>query len=270
MSDKKELKVKKNEVECGLIYPLEFHLTDHCNLGCKYCSHYSPVAEPRFASMEEVRSAAAAVRVIKPKKLRLLGGEPLLHPNIDEIIRFFGENISEKTDIYLITNGTLIKNMSDEFWELIKAHNITVYISIYPTKHDYNRMIETAREKGIALSGIYNPRLKFFAINRSEDKRYDPENEYSKCETKCMQIRDEKLYPCPYSAYIEHINKRYGTEFIHMEGDYYKISEITDVNDVKEWMEIPKPFCAHCNYTGRTKVRWESTAKHEIEEWIEK
>ena len=61
---------------------LETHLCDHCNLNCKSCSHFCPlVTEPTFTDLEQytkdirVLSKKLAIRTI-----RLMGGEPLLHP----------------------------------------------------------------------------------------------------------------------------------------------------------------------------------------------
>jgi molybdenum cofactor biosynthesis enzyme MoaA len=31
---------------------LEFHLTDHCNLNCKGCSHFCSIANENYLSME--------------------------------------------------------------------------------------------------------------------------------------------------------------------------------------------------------------------------
>ena len=31
-----------------MIESLEYHITDHCNLNCAGCSHFSPLAKPWF------------------------------------------------------------------------------------------------------------------------------------------------------------------------------------------------------------------------------
>ena len=248
---------------------LEFHLADHCNLSCKYCAHYAPVAEPRYATTDEIIEAMRAVQIISPRTFKILGGEPLLHPHIDEVLNCIGERLPEGITALLTTNGILLKEMSDEFWEVIKKHDITIYISVYPKKIDYQGMISLARSKGVTPKGIRFPALRFSKVLLAEDKRYDPAYAYSSCRAKCMQIRDGRLYPCPYSAYIEHINRRFDTAFVHNERDYLNLNEISDGRIVEQWMREPKPFCACCNYGHESRLRWESTGSHSADEWVE-
>lgn len=68
----------------------EVSLTEHCNLNCVGCSHFSPLAEPAFADFDEVsRDSQRMAQLLngKVRYIHLLGGEPLLHP---DLIRFFG------------------------------------------------------------------------------------------------------------------------------------------------------------------------------------
>ena len=96
--------------------PVEFHLVDHCNLNCGYCAHFSSIAEKRFCTMDEVVEMMNAVKIIRPEHLRLLGGEPLLHPEIDKILEYVKDNLPEGTQVEIFTNGICLKNMSETFW----------------------------------------------------------------------------------------------------------------------------------------------------------
>lgn len=31
---------------------IEIHAADHCNLSCSSCSHYAPIAKPKFADLD--------------------------------------------------------------------------------------------------------------------------------------------------------------------------------------------------------------------------
>lgn len=66
------------------------------------------------------------------ERLELMGGEPLLHPNIirnNEIARnnFEGE-------INVCTNGILLEKQSSTFFEACNRLNISIAITIYPIK----------------------------------------------------------------------------------------------------------------------------------------
>ena len=61
---------------------LELHVTDHCNLNCKGCSHYAPIADGFYISLEELEEYYNIIKsrgLIFFSTLRLMGGEPLLH-----------------------------------------------------------------------------------------------------------------------------------------------------------------------------------------------
>ena len=249
--------------------PVEFHLVDHCNLNCGYCAHFSSIAEKRFCTMDEVVEMMNAVKIIKPEHLRLLGGEPLLHPEIDKIIEYVYEHLPKGTQVEIFTNGICLKNMSETFWEIIRKGKIIIFLSVYPLKINYNEIISVAKKQGVKLFGLQKPRLRFRNILLREDKSYDKEYAHKHCKGEYIQIRNGKLYPCTYSAYIEFVNKKFNTAFKHEENDYLVIDEIKSGKEVAKWMKEAKPFCAYCNYGNESYVKWIHPDHHEIEEWVE-
>ncbi|PKQ21426.1 MAG: hypothetical protein CVT65_18630, partial [Actinobacteria bacterium HGW-Actinobacteria-5] len=72
-----------------VLYHFETHITDHCNLNCKGCSHFSSLCPSAFADIDEfsadmhrMANLFSAVR-----QIILLGGEPLLHPELIAFLR---------------------------------------------------------------------------------------------------------------------------------------------------------------------------------------
>jgi len=86
-------------------HPILVHLipTRRCNLSCAYCSEYDDYSQPvpvheLFRRIERLSSLGTTI-------ITLSGGEPLLHPQLDDIIR----NIRSHGIIAtLITNGYLL------------------------------------------------------------------------------------------------------------------------------------------------------------------
>lgn len=72
--------------------------------------------------------AALGIRV---KKLRLLGGEPLLSKQINDYIDLT-RRYQPEADLHLVTNGILLWRIPDEFFETVRRNRITVQISNYP------------------------------------------------------------------------------------------------------------------------------------------
>ena len=70
------------------LFGVEYNLTEHCNLSCYHCDHASPLMPRKFASLEDyerdIRAIAEAVHV---EEFRIVGGEPLLHPQLLDFMR---------------------------------------------------------------------------------------------------------------------------------------------------------------------------------------
>jgi MoaA/NifB/PqqE/SkfB family radical SAM enzyme len=80
-------------------------ITDDCNLSCSYCNEYIPGAPPiPLATLQARVDHLAALGVLV---YDLLGGEPLLHPDLAALIRYI-KAVRHDTLVILITNGFLL------------------------------------------------------------------------------------------------------------------------------------------------------------------
>lgn len=82
-----------------------------CNLRCRGCGRvveYEKAMDRRLSAEE----ALAAVRASGAPIVSISGGEPLLHPQIDEIVRAV---LAEKRFVYLCTNGLLLQESLARF-----------------------------------------------------------------------------------------------------------------------------------------------------------
>jgi cyclic pyranopterin phosphate synthase len=87
-------------------------LTDHCNLRCTYCmpkdrSGLSFLPNAQLLSFGEIGRMVAALSTLGLRKVKLTGGEPLLRPNLPDLV---GQLRAAHPDleINLITNGVLL------------------------------------------------------------------------------------------------------------------------------------------------------------------
>src|SRR5262245_35704347 len=80
-----------------------FYVTDRCNLDCSYCTEYDN-AKPH-PSLADLKLWLHKVRSLGTMRIALVGGEPLLHPDIVEIVRYCRE-LGFATS--LTTNGFLL------------------------------------------------------------------------------------------------------------------------------------------------------------------
>ena len=106
----------------------EYNLTEHCNLRCAGCSHSSELLPKKFAEVKEFqRDLAVLSQVLHLNELKLLGGEPLLHPDLLEFLRCArASGLAE--EITLVTNGLLLHRCDPATFELIDR----LWVSLYP------------------------------------------------------------------------------------------------------------------------------------------
>jgi MoaA/NifB/PqqE/SkfB family radical SAM enzyme len=112
-------------------HPFLVHIipTRRCNLACTYCNEYDDFSPP--VAVEEMRKRLDLLADMGTSIITISGGEPLLHPELDEIIR----HIRKRGMIAgMITNGFLLTQKRIE--ELNRAGLEHLQISIDNTKPD--------------------------------------------------------------------------------------------------------------------------------------
>lgn len=123
---KDELKLYVNrKVSGSYSYPFKIFvdITDRCNLNCKHCltKDLNQGYELSLASIKDIASECAEGGVFFVK---LGGGEPLLHPNIFEIIKTFRDN---NVYVSLSINGSFVDEKTATF---LKDYNVRVSVSL--------------------------------------------------------------------------------------------------------------------------------------------
>lgn len=189
----------KNKIEVPY---LEFNLTDHCNLKCRYCSQLAPFNKVRYAELDTFeRDLAALSNVYHSYIFRFVGGEPLLHKRLPEFVQIVrNSGIAEK--IIVCTNGLLLNKISDALYGEIDALDI----SWYPALSLDESELLGARKKCID----FDARLTVSVISDFQLNQLD------------FPIEDlklvRKIYRSCLAAHYHHCHTFY-------EGYYYKCSK---------------------------------------------
>jgi MoaA/NifB/PqqE/SkfB family radical SAM enzyme len=86
-------------------HPFAVHIvpTRRCNLSCSYCSEYDSISQP--VPIEEMLSRIDKLAFLGATSITISGGEPILHPDLEQIIRRIRSHGILAT---LITNGYLL------------------------------------------------------------------------------------------------------------------------------------------------------------------
>jgi len=87
----------RRPLQCSL------YVTDRCNLDCAYCTEYDN-SRPH-PTLDDLKKWIRKIRELGTVRIALVGGEPLVHPNIVEVVRYCHE-LGFATS--LTTNGFLL------------------------------------------------------------------------------------------------------------------------------------------------------------------
>ncbi len=115
---------------------LDVQVCDHCNLRCAGCLHFAPLAQEHFLDAESYErdlGQLASVDGVEGyfSSVALMGGEPLLHPRLVDIIETTRAHLLQQ-DVVLCTNGLLLKRMDDGFWRALVECDVWLLISPHP------------------------------------------------------------------------------------------------------------------------------------------
>ncbi len=112
-------------------HPFLVHIipTRRCNLACTYCNEFDDFSQP--VPLEEMKKRLDILADMGTSIITISGGEPLLHPELDEIIR---HTRRRGMIAGMITNGFLLTQKRIE--ELNRAGLEHLQISIDNTKPD--------------------------------------------------------------------------------------------------------------------------------------
>lgn len=249
-------------------YILETHLADHCNLNCKGCSHFAPLVDGEvFTDIEIFKRDMAGLRRLFDNiyEIRLMGGEPLLHP---ELLSFFDvtRQTFPKARIALFTNGIRLSHINDMFWDSCAKNQILVKLSYYPIELKINEIKRKAKEKHVRIKIPRQIKSFFKHLNISGDS--DPNASFHNCRRmfKTPQLRDGKLYPCFFPAYVHFFSAYFNKSLYATENDSINIFGKVHPTEILEFMDRPIPMCRWC-LTRRSYETWGLSGRN-INEWI--
>ncbi len=244
---------------------LELHLTDHCNINCKGCSHYCSLSPPNYTDLnrykEDMRRLSQLFRNIC--SIRIMGGEPLLHKNPSSFIYVTRARFPE-ADIYFVTNGILLPKAPADFWDACRRTNTAIDLTVYPPfrKHagEWNSLC-TSRGVRVSINYVEN-----FSAYMNLQGDSDKHEAFKVCTRRdCMFLKDGCLYTCQMPAHIKYFNKRFG----------YEVADDSGVNIHSRWMygqrilwRLRKPMetCRWCSY-DTVFFPWEGAGGKTAAEW---
>jgi molybdenum cofactor biosynthesis enzyme MoaA len=212
------------------------YAVQHCNLNCKCCTAFSPIAEESFLNMESYKTDMAKLAELTGKHLSIFyitGGEPLLHPQITDIFSIARQHFPE-TEICFMTNGLLLLKMAETFWDNLRQNNITINLSRYPIHLDIDKIREKAKKHTIRfdyVGGSDVPVKSMWKYPLDIEGSQPLKRSYRICTqiNRCVTMKDGIIYPCNTIAGIEHFNKHFKKNLEVSPQDILELHKVKDI-----------------------------------------
>lgn len=238
------------------IVHLDANLTMHCNFSCTACSHVSPLHKPWFMALEDFERDLLALKpILKVRNLNLVGGEPLLHPRLLDFMRL-AKSIRIDEQTHVITNGSLLPRMPEEFWQELEFLKISIYAKLS------NEVVDLARAKGKQYGfGIEATEFKDFYLQLTAPT--DGRQSFENCpwKTDCYTVHKGHFTLCPQSTFFP---KTLMSLPEHIDG--LPLEGITE-EKLRAFMNRTEPFssCTICTGSRAHSIPWRESAR---DKWI--
>ncbi len=248
---------RKYEVVDGKIRTesIELHIVEHCNLRCHMCDAMSPYNKDKFLTLENVeKTVSFLAQHMRTDIFKLMGGEPLLHPQLVEIIDIVRRSGITDT-IRLTTNGLLLYKMPDAFWEKLDRLTVSNYASS-PMKEVHIKLAhEKARQFNVVLNLKYIDQFNGVMIKQPMTDQKRVQRIYDNCwvRHRSLVVRDGIFFKCTRAAYMDDFRREF--KICHHEHDPKTFNEGDGVRldenffeKALEYLNSPEPLhsCFYC------------------------
>nr|WP_288724034.1 radical SAM protein [uncultured Sellimonas sp.] len=236
----------------GILLPaLEVFITEKCTLRCRDCSHLIPRYEnPKDYNIDEIIENLKNVfsLVDKISDLIILGGEPLLHKEIEKLLEFCYKE-KKQNKITIISNGTVLP--TDNLLKTMKRTGTRLRISNYGKYSIHmNDIIKKCQEQKVCCyvnNELWTDMGRIFNHNYTQEELEDIFNDCPFAFD--MLLLNGHIFRC---AHVAHLNN---LKIINSyEHDSVKISDLTE-NNLKKKQDMLKKYmkinclygCQYCN-----------------------
>lgn len=238
----------------------EVPITDKCNLNCKGCLFACNALEGNeHVEKEQIINDAKRMSELfyDVPWIRILGGEPLMHPDMKEILITYRKYFPD-SEIDLCTNGLLIPKLSEDVFQCLSDNLITVHVSGYkPTYNMLNQIDDILKKHKLDYTVL---KRETFAKYYTEEPCNDAQKSFYNCiASGCRELYKGKLLRCSAVIAFEKFNNQFGTNYIIKENeDWFDIhNPLVNAWDIKEKIDKCSSVCHYCNVEKMEEFEWD-------------
>lgn len=248
-------------------------IVSHCNLNCIGCGHFSPLAKEHYLSVDNFRKDVERLHQLTGgyiERMEIMGGEPLLHPDIIPIMEIARSNF--EGEINICTNGILVDKQSPAFYQSCARLDISIAITLYPIKLDWEKIESLSHLYGFKLLRVSTKnkdRRIWYKNHRDLEGKQDCISNFSKCRwaNNCIILENGRLATCVMPFKTKYYNDYYHTSVFDIpESDSIDIYKARDLEEIMQFLAQPISACRYCLPDADEEIDW-CTSKKDITEW---
>lgn len=248
---------------------LRISVTQRCNLRCPYCHREGETSPSTEMSLEEILRIARIALRLEISRVKLTGGEPLLRPNILQIVQGIAE-LRGLRDLSMTTNGTLISSFATGLRKnglvRVNVNLLTLDRKVYRTVMGGNLGDVLKGIRAAVDAGLYPVKLNTLilkGVNEHEIPRMIDFAERSGTILQLIELEPLNVSPDYYGGHHYELNG----EEEELEKRAWRVETRRDMQNRRVYflprvkVEVIRPienteFCAHC-----TRLRVTSDGK---------
>jgi organic radical activating enzyme len=241
----------------------------HCNLHCADCWAVSPYLSAHFPSLGQMEADLSLLgAVLHARELRLLGGEPLLNPELGELAQM-GKQSGIAESVAIFTNGRLLHKMDELTWRNIDSLMVSVYPEAPPSDAVMAEVADLARKHNVQLRVLRRHQFHTRIVTAPHPPDLTTRLIYQTCRPAhydhCHRVHEGRLYQCYIPLALSGYLERLGQDRYLPEWDGLSLSDQSNLfTAVKDYLLSPEPLqaCRYCLATlGKRRPNRQLTAE---------
>ena len=214
----------------------------------------SPYATGNFPSLESFsKDVARLSKVLYAHNFHLLGGEPLLNPDINSFIRI-AKDSGIAGRITVITNGLLLNKMDDDFWRNVDYVRVYIYPAVSDEVKKSIGLIEArARAANTELRLWETSAFRTTITTKPQPRDWITGMTFKTCKNvhlyHCNMLHEGKLYKCAVPPFLPEYLSRMGISSYDPADDAFDLHGSHDtLGGLKEFLLSSETMeaCRYC------------------------
>ena len=243
-------------------------IVHHCNLNCIGCGHFSPLANEYYLPVEEFRRDCERLSVLSGgviERMEIMGGEPLLHPEIIEFVKIARQYF--QGEINICTNGILVDKKQEDFFLACAKNDVSLAITVYPIKLNWEKIYDLANRYNVTVKKVVTKnedRRLWYRNKRDLSGQQNIYTNFCKCKwgNSCIILEHGRLATCVMPFKTKHYNDYYKTNTFQVPTtDSINIYKTECLDEILEFLAKPISTCRYCIPDGDEQIEWKVSKK---------